>query len=497
MASGRAEPAFCRGEHTMKISMDVFKENRNRLCDRLSNNPEVPRGAIVLLQGGESETRYCSDHEPLFRQESYFHWLFGVEEPDFYGAIEVDSRKTILFPPKLPDSYAVWMGRLLSAEDFRHRYDVDEVYFADSIKDILTGRTPSVLLTLYGKNTDSGKYSKEAVFPGIGSFNLNNTILHPEISECRVFKSDKELEILRYVNKISSDAHKAVMAGVQPGMYEYQAESIFKNYCQFMGGMRAMSYTCICASGENGAVLHYGHAGAPNSKQIQDGDMCLFDLGGEYYCYASDITCSFPANGKFTPEQRQVYQAVYDASRAVLAACRAGVSWMDMHKLAEKVELEALKTMGLVQGNVDAMMEARLGAVFMPHGLGHFMGIDTHDVGGYPEGTERPTEAGLRSLRTVRILQPRMVITVEPGLYFIDTLLDAALQNPVQSQFLVREVIDRFRGVGGVRIEDDIVVNEEGIELLTCVPRTVEEIEKVMADAKKSHGSLPQFTSKQ
>ncbi|PVD20999.1 hypothetical protein C0Q70_19163 [Pomacea canaliculata] len=463
----------------MKISMDVFKENRNRLCDRLSNNPEVPRGAIVLLQGGESETRYCSDHEPLFRQESYFHWLFGVEEPDFYGAIEVDSRKTILFPPKLPDSYAVWMGRLLSAEDFRHRYDVDEVYFADSIKDILTGRTPSVLLTLYGKNTDSGKYSKEAVFPGIGSFNLNNTILHPEISECRVFKSDKELEILRYVNKISSDAHKANLT-----YFACSAFSIFKNYCQFMGGMRAMSYTCICARHEEGSMIVI----TPFIKVVM-----VLKTGNNSMELQEFVT----SNGKFTPEQRQVYQAVYDASRAVLAACRAGVSWMDMHKLAEKVELEALKTMGLVQGNVDAMMEARLGAVFMPHGLGHFMGIDTHDVGGYPEVTERPTEAGLRSLRTVRILQPRMVITVEPGLYFIDTLLDAALQNPVQSQFLVREVIDRFRGVGGVRIEDDIVVNEEGIELLTCVPRTVEEIEKVMADAKKSHGSLPQFTSKQ
>ncbi|XP_076448877.1 xaa-Pro dipeptidase-like isoform X2 [Babylonia areolata] len=466
MAAGRAEPAFCRGEHTFKVSMDLFKENRERLCQRLQDNGKVPKGAIVILQGGASEYRYCSDHEPIFRQESYFHWTFGVEEPDFYGAVEVDTGRAILFPPRLPDSYAVWMGKLLSEEDFRFRYGVDEVHFADKIAEVLKSKKPSALLTLYGLNSDSGKYSQEAVFDGIATFTVNNQLLHPEISECRVFKSDKELELMRYVNKISSQAHKAVMKNMQPGMFEYQAESVFRNYCQYIGGMRAQSYTCICASGENGAVLHYGHSGAPNSKQILDGDMCLFDMGGEYYCYGSDITCSFPCNGKFTEKQRQVYQAVYDASRAVMAACKPGVSWVDMHKVAERTTLEALKKMGVVQGDVDAMMAVRLGAVFMPHGLGHFMGVDTHDVGGYPEGTVRSTEPGLRSLRTVRTVQPRMVLTIEPGLYFIDVLLDAALENPAQSQFLVREVIDTFRGVGGVRIEDDIVITEGGMELM-------------------------------
>lgn len=497
MAAGRAEPAFCRGEHTFKVSMDVFKENRQRLCERLKANSNVPQGAIIILQGGAAETRYCSDHEPLFRQESFFHWTFGVEEPDCFGAVEVDTGRAILFPPKLPNEYAVWMGKLLMEEQFRFRYGVDEVHFGDKIEEVLTGKKPSVLLTLHGKNTDSGKYSQEAVFPGIGNFTLNNKILHPEISECRVFKSDKELAILRYVNKVSSDAHIAVMKEMQLGMFEYQAESIFKDYCQYMGGMRGQSYTCICASGEHGAILHYGHAGAPNSKQILDGDMCLFDMGGEYYCYTSDITCCFPANGKFTDKQRQVYQAVLDANRAVMAACKPGVSWVDMHKLAEKVELEALKKMGVLQGDVEAMMAARVSAIFMPHGLGHFMGIDTHDVGGYPEGTERLQEPGLKSLRTVRTLQPRMVLTIEPGLYFIDTLLDAALQNPEQSQFLVREVVDQYRGAGGVRIEDNIAVTEDGMELLTCVPRTVEEIESIMTESRQNLRTLPQFAQKQ
>ncbi|ESO90952.1 hypothetical protein LOTGIDRAFT_217473 [Lottia gigantea] len=486
MASARAAPAFCRGTHTMEVPMELFKQNRERLCERLRKNSKVPKGAIVLLQGGEAETRYCSDNEPLFRQESYFHWTFGVEEPDFYGAIEVDSGKTILFPPKLPDSYAVWMGRLLTAEDFRVRYGVDEVCFSNEILSVLKSKKPSSLLTLYGLNSDSDKYSRPAAFDGISYFTVNKELLHPEISEC--IQSDLELQVLRYVNKISSEAHKVVSMI----LFYFIFFSLFGHYCYSNGGSRKMSYTCICGSGDNGSVLHYGHAGAPNAKQIQDGDMCLFDMGGEYYCYTSDITCSFPANGKFTQKQKGIYEAVLKASQAVINAAKPGVSWVDMHKLAERSELEALKEIGIVNGDIEEMMAVRLGAVFMPHGLGHFMGVDTHDVGGYPEGVQRPEGAGLRSLRTARTLEKRMVITVEPGCYFIDVLIDQALNNPEQARFINRDLINQYRGFGGVRIEDDIAITADGMEMLTCVPRTVEEIEAAMTEGRGNQQPLPQ-----
>lgn len=282
-----------------------------------------------------------------------------------------------------------------------------------------------------------------------------------------------------------------VMRRIRPGMEEYQLESVFQHYCYAKGGMRHMSYTCICGSGENGAILHYGHAGAPNDKTIKDGDMCLFDMGGEYYCYTSDITCSFPANGKFTADQRFIYETVLKSNRAVLAACKPGTSWADMHMLAERVALEQFKEKGLVQGDIDEMMKVRLGAIFQPHGLGHLLGCDVHDVHGYPEGTSRRTEPGLKSLRTTRTLQQGMVLTIEPGIYFIDCNLDAAFDNPQQSCFLVREQIDRFRNFGGVRIEDDIAITADGAELLTCVPRSVEEIEALMAEGRQMYPRDP------
>uniref|UniRef100_A0A2R8ME09 Xaa-Pro dipeptidase n=1 Tax=Callithrix jacchus TaxID=9483 RepID=A0A2R8ME09_CALJA len=461
-------PSFWLGNETLKVPLALFALNRQRLCERLRKNPAVQAGSLVVLQGGEETQRYCTDTGVLFRQESFFHWAFGVTEPGCYGVIDVDTGKSTLFVPRLPASHATWMGKIHSKEHFKEKYAVDDVQYTDEIANVLTSRKPSVLLTLRGVNTDSGSICREASFEGISKFKVNNTILHPEIVECRVFKTDMELEVLRYTNKISSEAHCEVMKAIKVGMKEYELESLFEHYCYSRGGMRHSSYTCICGREEVG----------------------LFDMGGEYYCFASDITCSFPANGKFTADQKAIYEAVLRSSRAIMGTMKPGVWWPDMHRLADRIHLEELTQMGILSGSVDAMVQAHLGAVFMPHGLGHFLGIDVHDVGGYPEGVERIDEPGLRSLRTTRHLQPSMVLTVEPGIYFIDHLLDEALADPARACFFNREVLQRFRGFGGVRIEDDVVVTDSGIELLTCVPRTVEEIEACMAGCDKAFTSF-------
>uniref|UniRef100_A0A9L0ITQ5 Xaa-Pro dipeptidase n=1 Tax=Equus asinus TaxID=9793 RepID=A0A9L0ITQ5_EQUAS len=432
-----AGPSFWLGNETLKVPLALFALNRQRLCERLRASPAVQARSVVLLQGGEETQRYCTDTGVLFRQESFFHWAFGVTEPNCYGAIDVDTGKSILFVPRLPASHATWMGKIHSKEHFKEKYAMDDVQYTDEIASVLTSQSPSVLLTLRGVNTDSGSICREASFEGISKFNVNNTILHPEIVECRVFKTDMELEVLRYTNRVSSEAHREVMKAVKVGMKEYEMES-------------------------------------------------LFDMGGEYYCFSSDITCSFPANGKFTADQKAIYEAVLRSCRAVMSAMKPGVWWPEMHRLADRIHLEELVCIGVLSGSIDTMLQAHLGAVFMPHGLGHFLGIDVHDVGGYPEGVERIDEPGLRSLRTARRLAPGMVLTVEPGIYFIDHLLDEALADPARACFFNRDVLQRFRGFGGVRIEEDVVVTNSGMELLTCVPRTVEEIEACMAGRDKA-----------
>jgi len=268
------------------------------------------------------------------------------------------------------------------------------------------------LLTLRGLNSDSGA----TVAPG--RFAGDDALLFPAIVEARVYKSAGELALLRHASDVSSAAHLAVMRHAAPGMHEYQLESLFKHVCHYAGGARFLSYTCICASGPNGAILHYGHAGEPNGRALAAGDLCLFDMGCEYACYGADITCTFPASGRFTADQALVYRAVLAAVDAVEAAMAPGVSWVDMHTLSYRALLAGLAAPGgplRAGADVEAMMAANLGATFMPHGLGHFLGIDTHDVGGYPVGhPPRDARDGYKKLRTARVLEEGMYITVEP-----------------------------------------------------------------------------------
>lgn len=484
---------FSMGPQFLKVPMKLFAVNRQRVCEVLKSRSEVHDNAVIVMQGGEQTQRYCTDTDVVFRQESYFHWLFGVTEADFFGAIEVDTERSILFIPRLPDEYATWMGQIYPTTHFKQKYNVDEVRYVDEIADVLKDKKPSMLLTLRGQNTDSKSWCREACFEGLGSFKdiVDNTILHPVIMECRVIKTPMELDVMRYCNEKSSAAHCEIMRAIKPGMQEFELESIFLHHCYRLGGMRHISYTCICATGHNSATLHYGHAGEPNTRLINDGDMCLFDMGGEYCCYSSDITCSFPANGKFTEDQKVIYNAVLKANRAVMATVKPGVCWVDMHRLSQRVVLECLKEAAIVKGDVDDMMKVHLGAVFMPHGMGHFMGIDVHDVGGYPEGVVRVDAPSLNALRTARVLKAGMCLTIEPGVYFIDHLLNTALLEPTQSCFINRDVLQRFRRTGGVRIEDDIIVTETGVELMTNVPRTVEEIEAWMASGEKTWTPYP------
>lgn len=423
-----------------------------------------------------------------------------MREPDCFAVIFLDTGKTALFIPRLPPVYAVFMGEILPPSHFQSVYGFDEAYYVDDIPSVLKEHKSDILYTFHGLNTDSGNYAEPANFEGIEEFETDKDLLFGCVVERRVIKTKREQDLMCYVNAITCEAHMAVMAHVRPGMKEYQCESLFQHWCYYNGGARNMSYTCICGTGKNGGTLHYGHAAAPNDKTIVDGDMCLFDMGCEYHCYASDVTCSFPANGKFTDDQRMIYNSVLAAQRAVMDALKPGVNWKDMHELSYRTALTCLKDGGLLQGDVEEMMAVNLGATLMPHGLGHFMGLDTHDVGGYWKGLERDSRDGFRSLRTIRDVAAGMVLTVEPGIYFINHLLKAAMEDPEKEKFFVKETLARFwtadtRSFGGVRLEDDIIITEDGILNMTIAPRTVEEVEAVMAGEIVERLSIPAYKS--
>jgi len=330
------------------------------------------------------------------------------------------------------------------------------------------------------------------------TYEIDKDSLYPLLSEARVHKTPYEIDLIRAACLVSSKAHVFVMRHVQPNMTERQLEALFRGYTNFYGGSRHDAYECICGSGVNGAILHYGHAGYPNDKIIKNDETMVLDMGSEYQGYATDITCSYPANGKFTDKQKLMHTAVYDAQSAVLKSIKPGVSWPDMHRLAEKVLIKhLLKNMKILQYNnkektnkkeeevIEELLKSNVISLFMPHGLGHLLGMNVHDVGGYNEQFQRSKELGLCWLRTSRLLEEGMLITVEPGLYFNEKWILQMLQNyPAMKDYINTANLKEYLTIGGCRLEDDVLITKNGHENFTKCPRACEDIESVMYFAK-------------
>lgn len=366
---------------------------------------------------------------------------------------------------------------------------VDDIFMLDQLEQFLKDHQAETIFVNKGVNSDSGLTTcvPEEKYTSLAK-NVDNKFMHNVLSESRVVKNDEEIEIMRWASKITCEAHVNVMRNVKPGQRESQLESFFKYDCEqryFCG--RVQPYHSICGCGPGAATLHYHD----NDKWLHDGEMMLTDQGHQVHHYASDVTTSFPVNGKFTKKQKDIYDIVLKANRTVFAALKPGVNWKDMHLLAEKVTLEGLVELGLVTGDVTEMLEGRVGFIFQPHGLGHLIGLDVHDVGGYlnedsdpslatPERDNRP---GLKNVRTARDMKAGMCMTIEPGCYFRDFLLKGELDSlDINLKYLNLDLIKEYqKEVGGVRIEDVVLITETGCELLSDeVPRSTEEIEVCM-----------------
>jgi len=373
-----------------RIPNSLYKDNRGRLVELFSKEaPEAAAGdgSVLLFKGGNQEERYDTDHEPVFRQESFFAHLFGVTEADCYAVIEVPSGKTTLFIPRLPAEYAVWMGPIHPPESFQTKYGVDAVLFVDEVPAWLKAHAAvaassadkPAIHTIYGENSDSGNSGPPLPdFEGFEALNSTHAVLRRVAVEVRVHKSPAEVAVLQKVNDIASDAHMATMAHAKPGMVEFQLESMFRHHCYYNGGCRLAAYTSICGCGPNAAVLHYGHAGAPNDRTCLEGEVMLSDQGCELRCYSCDITCSYPisSTGKFTADQRFIFDTVALCQQRVMAAMQPGVEWAAMHELTYRTICERLVECGALVGSIDEMMAANVGSHFMPHGLGVSQVVD-------------------------------------------------------------------------------------------------------------------------
>lgn len=438
--------------------------HREKLLSLFDDNQD----GVIFMKGADVMYRYGTDYEFPFRQESNFWYISGVNEPEYQLILDLKTGEYHLFYPKRDAQYAVWHGRVQTEKQIREKYSPDHLHELNDLLKVLNSLKPSMIYCL---DEEQAEFIEDVD----RSLTVETDTLQDAITYCRCIKTDDELDLMREAARINNIAHLEVMRAIKPGMYEYEAKAIFE-YHQMKHGLLQPAYNGIHAGGKNSAILHY----VENSHQIHNGELYLIDAGFEKDGYASDVTRTYPVNGSYTTDQAAIYQIVLEALNSCIEKTRPGVKMEDLHMSACRTILEGLKSEGIVRGNVDTMMEKNIFALFFPHGLGHFLGLDTHDVGGYPKGVERIDRPGIRFLRVRRELMPGMVITIEPGIYFIPALLKPALENKEQSEFLNAGRIEKLLDFGGVRIEDNLVITDNGYENLTDVPKDPKEIETIM-----------------
>jgi Xaa-Pro aminopeptidase len=439
----------------MTISKQEYVLRRKNLMALMESD------SIALVPSAKMVTRN-RDCEYAFRQDSDFYYLTGFDEPDAVLVL-LPGRATgecVLFCRERDPAMELWNGYRAGPEGAVSAYGADDAFPISDIDDILPGLLEGRRRVYYamGRHTEfdqqvmqwvnviRSKIRTGAQPPG--EFLDLNHYLH----DLRLYKSAAELKVMRRAGEISAHAHTRAMRLCRPGVYEYQLEAeILHEFSS--NGARFPAYSTIVGAGKNGCILHY----VENSCETRDGDLVLIDAGCELDYYAADITRTFPVNGRFSVEQRALYEVVLDAQKAAIAAVKPGNHWNQPHDETVRVITEGLVALGLLSGDVATLIANEAYRPFYMHRAGHWLGMDVHDVGDYKVGGEW------------RVLEEGMVLTVEPGIY-------VAPENT--------DVDAKWRGIG-IRIEDDVAVTKTACEVLTAaVPKEADEIEALMAEAR-------------
>ncbi|KAJ1970629.1 hypothetical protein H4R35_005754 [Dimargaris xerosporica] len=440
-----------------------------RHCQNVVTQLGVTEG-VLYLEGLSTPIKGDSDTELPFYQDANFYYLTGAADPDLKFVYDIATGHSTLLVPQLPPEEIIWIGEQEPLQELQDRYPVDKVRFTHELEALLTALRPT---TIYALDNQQGLQHLSIV-----ANVMNTTMLKECLEEARLIKSPEEVALMRKANDISSAAHRALMQSVHVGTSEGKLYARFVYECSARGGVW-QAYGGIVGRGTHAAILHYTKN---NADITNENDVVLVDAGCEFRGYASDITRTFPVGPQFTPKARDIYALVLKMQKTVLDNIKVGVEWVDLHRLAMKVCAQGLLDLGILQGSLEAILAQHVPAVFFPHGLGHSIGLNTHDVAGFPRGVTPIDEPGLRNLRMRRKLAVGMVVTVEPGCYFVPALLRLAQANAQQAKLINFDLIQEYLSVGGVRIEDSVVVTADGYINLTTAPKEIEEVEALRAD---------------
>ncbi len=438
----------------MTITQEEYRQRREQLMSKIGAGTAIFRSAPTAVMH--------NDVEYVYRQDSDFFYLTGFNEAQAVAVLaphHPEHRFVLFVQPKDPEK-ETWTGYRVGVEAAKQEYGADEAYPIAELAQKLPQYLEKADRIYYHLGRDK-KFNEQVLYlwqrlmalyqkRGSGPVALEDT--NPLLHGMRLVKSPAELGLLRQATAISAEAHNRAREFAQPGRYEYQVQAEIEYLFRREGGM-GPAYPSIVASGANACILHY----TENERQMHDGDLLLIDAGCCYGYYNGDITRTFPVNGKFTPEQRAIYELVLEAQIQATEEVKPGNPYNAFHERAVQVLVEGLVDLGLLVGDVEEIIEKEQYKPFYMHRTGHWLGLDVHDAGVYKHSEE-----------VWQSLQPGQVLTVEPGIYIAPDI------KPVEGQ---PEVEECWRGIG-VRIEDDVLVTETGNEVLTAaVPKSVAAME--------------------
>ena len=464
--------------YLLKIETSVYKNRRARLKEK------VKSGLVLILGNGEAPANY-TDNTYKFRQDSSFLYFFGLNQPGFAGVIDIDSGDEYIFGNDVDMDDIIWMGPQPSVKDMAARVGVSKTApfarLADCMKTAISqGRRIHFLPPYRFRNMlllEELLGIRPALVKNYASLELIKAVV-----DLRSVKEPCEIEEITKACNIGYEMHTAAMRNCKPGVKEQYIAGLIEGIAASYGSM--VSFPVILS--QNGETLH-NH---DHSQILQEGRMMLTDAGAEevsHYC--SDFTRTVPVGGKFLTRQKEVYNIVLAANNKAIEIAKPGVTYQYVHLEVCKVLAQGLKDLGLMKGDVNEAVAAGAHALFMPHGLGHMMGLDVHDMEdlgqiyvGYDDETRPIDQFGTSSLRMGRRLQEGFVITDEPGCYFIPALIDQWRAQGIHKEFLNYDKIETFKDFGGIRLEDDILIIPGGSRFLgdKRTPITVEEVEEIM-----------------
>ncbi len=434
------------------MDMVPFQNRRQQLLNQL------PENSIAVLPAAQRQRRN-GDVDHMFRQDSNFWYLTGFDEPDAVAVLLPGdpSGSYRLFCKPYDAKAVLWDGPMVGLEGAKTQYGADQAYPIDELDAYLeiwlhnkhTLYYPTNRYQTWGNRIHAWlEKARSKTKQGISVPTVISD-LNVMLDHMRLIKSPEELTLMRKAAEISANAHVRLMQNIRPGMYEYELQAALLHDF-YADGCRFPAYDCIVGSGLNSCMLHY----QLNRDKMKDGDLVLVDAGAEYQFYAADITRTSPVNGCFTSEQAAIYDVVLQAQLSAIDIVKPGIDWAMMHQVSIRVIAEGLIDLGLLDGNLEDVLEQKSYTKFFPHRTGHWLGMDVHDVGVYQVDGQW------------QILKPRMTFTIEPGIYIPASLTD---------------VHERWHGIG-VRIEDDVCVSEAGCEVLSHqAPKLRQDVEHLMS----------------